>query len=832
MQHEGGEDARHEPPSKRIRGQQNKHVVNKAVPGNGKTQWLARMITQMLKDGHPASSIVAFAFTNQAAGELADRIFLLSGERVDVCTIHSWCNRFNQHSASANETHTLCVAMMVPLVLHRVDETSEEDFRTLLRDYQHKEIVIVDEAQDVSRTQLAVIKAICKSWGAKMIFCGDPQQSIYGFNDADPELFDKLHMDGQLVADGGCAVVISNENWRSSPAIVAAANSGLGMMSQAPMMAMRRGPADEELPRPLLRCYREVHDEVVGVCQHIAALVRDGVPPRNIAVLNRYNTGLVPFFQQLARVHEIDCKLSTHPDIGDQTHMVQMRTFHSAKGGGWTHVFVTGAVDEAWPQEQEAEERRCFHVAITRAKDYLYVSYYVLKSTCNGECAQMLTRFIDPDDIDAVYDFRQCNRDGDVGRWVAEQVGEPKAYPRKTHARLDEALGAALTIMSAEDRGYQAVYDITSQTGVMHVADCFVPIATADVTAPAVFDTHDIASFFWRCAKQFAMVLLRRMAAHAHCALFDETASERLLLPYVDKHTASMLNAWNSAAGLAWDVTQWPEDIDGDTPVEDMRCVSRMKARACDIQRRVVGKPQYDELSDTDVAAFKRVLDAAGLLRRRYFRNYVRGWDSVRVPGRDTSAPFRLAAAQTIQDSTDALKRVVTAEGAVGYDKDELAALMGDVMQACLPADTIAFTKTCCILPTAEFVKSVTRSDVCTTLLQIVEWVSQTLLQAPIQGGGDAAVPTTRPPRMVKFDGSDYASAIDASYNGVHVVFIAGDLDDQGTMSAQTILAAILSTPPAEASSHYAIVDLKNGGVSQFAASKAQRDRVVAAVMS
>lgn len=831
MQHdEGNDDTRHESPSKRIKGQQKKHVVNKAVPGNGKTQWLARMITQMLQDGHPASSIVAFAFTNQAAGELGDRIFLLSGERVDVCTIHSWCNRFNQYATPPNETHTLCVAMMVPLVLHRVDETSAEDFQTMLHDYQHKAIVIVDEAQDISWAQLAVIKAICKAWGAKMIFCGDPQQSIYGFNDAEPELFDKLHMDEQLVADGGCAVVISSENWRSSPAIVAAANSGLGMMSQAPMVAMRHGPGDDKLPRPLLRCYREVHDEVADVCQHIAALVKDGVPPRNIAVLNRYNAGLMPFFQQLARVHEIDCKLSTHPDIGDQARMVQMRTFHSAKGGGWTHVFVTGAVDEAWSPEQEAEERRCFHVAITRAKDYLYVSYYVLKGTENGEHAKMLTRFIDPDDIDALYDFRQCNRDGDVGRWVAEEVGEPKACPRKTHTRLDEALGAALTRMSTEDRGYHAVYDVTSQTGRMHVADCLVPIATVGVTTPTVFDTHDIASFFWRCAKQFAMVLLRRMAAHAHCALFDETASERLLLPYVDKRTAGMLKTWVSSAGLAWDVTQWPEDIDGDTPIEDMRRVSRMKARACDIQRRVVGKPQHDELSDTDADVCKRVLDAAGLLHGRYFRNYVRGWDSVSIPGRDTSAPFRMAAARSIQDSTDALKKVVTAEGAISYDKDALTALMGDVMQACLPADTIAFTKTCCILPTAEIVKSVACTDVCTTLLQIVEWVSQNLLQVSV-----AAVPTSRlpqPPRAVKFEERDYASAIDASYNGVHVVLSAGDHDDQGTMSAHTILAAILSTPPAEASSRYAIVNLKNGGVSQFVASKAQRDRVAAAVMS
>ena len=73
-------------------------------------------------------------------------------------------------------------------------------------------------------------------------------------------------------------------------------------------------------------------------------------------------------------------------DFADAPHLdddfLVLSTIHSAKGGEWKSVYVIHAADGCLPSDMALsdkdgleEERRLFYVAITRAKDNLYVSY-------------------------------------------------------------------------------------------------------------------------------------------------------------------------------------------------------------------------------------------------------------------------------------------------------------------------------------------------------------------------------------------------------------------------------------------------------------------------
>jgi DNA helicase-2/ATP-dependent DNA helicase PcrA len=73
-------------------------------------------------------------------------------------------------------------------------------------------------------------------------------------------------------------------------------------------------------------------------------------------------------------------------DFADAPHLdddfLVLSTIHSAKGGEWRSVYVIHAADGALPSDMALtdkdgleEERRLFYVALTRAKDALYVSY-------------------------------------------------------------------------------------------------------------------------------------------------------------------------------------------------------------------------------------------------------------------------------------------------------------------------------------------------------------------------------------------------------------------------------------------------------------------------
>jgi DNA helicase-2/ATP-dependent DNA helicase PcrA len=79
--------------------------------------------------------------------------------------------------------------------------------------------ICIDEAQDLNNAQYGVLKALCGDTYKNVMMVGDPKQSIYGFNTADPKLMDAFKK------DFGATVIELNENFRSSSAVVASAQS-------------------------------------------------------------------------------------------------------------------------------------------------------------------------------------------------------------------------------------------------------------------------------------------------------------------------------------------------------------------------------------------------------------------------------------------------------------------------------------------------------------------------------------------------------------------------------------------------------------------------------
>lgn len=61
---------------------------------------------------------------------------------------------------------------------------------------------------------------------------------------------------------------------------------------------------------------------------------------------------------------------------------IMLSTMHGSKGLEWKHVFIIDCVEGVCPSpkaetaEELEEERRLFYVAMTRAKEHLYLCYY------------------------------------------------------------------------------------------------------------------------------------------------------------------------------------------------------------------------------------------------------------------------------------------------------------------------------------------------------------------------------------------------------------------------------------------------------------------------
>jgi len=97
--------------------------------------------------------------------------------------------------------------------------------------------------------------------------------------------------------------------------------------------------------------------------------------------------------------------LETESELGtrdNETEMVKLSSVHQAKGLEWKVVFVIWMSDGMFPSSRSLEsddaieeERRLFYVAVTRARDELYLTYPIMRLNAGyGEMLQRPSRFL------------------------------------------------------------------------------------------------------------------------------------------------------------------------------------------------------------------------------------------------------------------------------------------------------------------------------------------------------------------------------------------------------------------------------------------------------
>ena len=99
----------------------------------------------------------------------------------------------------------------------------------------------------------------------------------------------------------------------------------------------------------------------------------------------------------------------------DDNEYLTLSTVHSAKGLEWGRVFLIGLVDGVFPSSRSfidadgsdiEEEKRLFYVAVTRAKEELFLSYYIKKGA-NERTRARLCRFLDPANVQKTFESRK-----------------------------------------------------------------------------------------------------------------------------------------------------------------------------------------------------------------------------------------------------------------------------------------------------------------------------------------------------------------------------------------------------------------------------------------
>ena len=154
------------------------------------------------------------------------------------------------------------------------------DFSDVLRSYAERfSHILVDEYQDTNIIQADILDLLA-SHHRNLMVVGDDSQSIYSFRGAN---FDNFMKFSKRYPD--CKIFKLETNYRSTPEILHLAN--LSIVNNEKQFQKKLRAVREKGIRPALVPAKDVSQQADFVAQRMIELIREGVPPHEIAVLYR-----------------------------------------------------------------------------------------------------------------------------------------------------------------------------------------------------------------------------------------------------------------------------------------------------------------------------------------------------------------------------------------------------------------------------------------------------------------------------------------------------------------------------------------------------------------
>ena len=228
--------------------------------------------------------------------------------------------------------------------------------------------ILVDEFQDVNNLQVELIKHLLTD--QTQLFCvGDDWQSIYGFRGSNVDYivdFENYFPNAKVVK--------LNQNYRSTQNIVGASNEVIKHNKFKVEKEIHSSKKSEH--KIVVYSGNDEKDNIQFCVEKIKELLADGLTNEDVLFLYRRNKMYTPFFFRFK----------------NENIKVQGKTIHASKGLEAKAVFILGLTEgsggfpDIWLEDRIfqviktanhdlllEEERRLFYVAITRAKDKLFL---------------------------------------------------------------------------------------------------------------------------------------------------------------------------------------------------------------------------------------------------------------------------------------------------------------------------------------------------------------------------------------------------------------------------------------------------------------------------
>lgn len=243
--------------------------------------------------------------------------------------------------------------------------------------------IIVDEIQDLTETTMRLVRCLLPSGKNDLFLVGDGMQRIY------PGGYALSNLDIDVI--GRSALL--HKNYRNTQQILRAAHAVIRDISIDDMEASETEPPEPEYSvrqgeAPVLKGFVSPDAELQWIAKEIGRLQKDlHHKPGDIALLYRHNTPYKDIIATTLKSLNYPTEEISKEPLSYFGDFIKYTTFHSAKGLEFKVVFVVGITDgqlvprDDWTLEGEEltayleREKRLLYVAMTRARDLLYLTY-------------------------------------------------------------------------------------------------------------------------------------------------------------------------------------------------------------------------------------------------------------------------------------------------------------------------------------------------------------------------------------------------------------------------------------------------------------------------
>lgn len=243
------------------------------------------------------------------------------------------------------------------------------NYPDILRKFKTQyEYVLVDEFQDVNNLQVELIKLLLND--KTNLFCvGDDWQSIYGFRGSNVGYIIEFERHFP-----GASVIKLDLNYRSTDHIVGASNE---VIKHNKFKVEKEIRASKRSEHKVVVYAGNDGDENIDFCvERVRELQAEGVPPEEIMFLYRRSKMYTPYSNRF-RKEGIKVTGSTiHGAKGLEARVVFILGLTEGYGGFpdiWLEDRIFQVIRKADHDLLLEEERRLFYVAITRAKEKLFL---------------------------------------------------------------------------------------------------------------------------------------------------------------------------------------------------------------------------------------------------------------------------------------------------------------------------------------------------------------------------------------------------------------------------------------------------------------------------